>query len=284
MFLSRLLASLILTGPFLATSVFADAGDYILGGGVSADNADGVALIALTEVGVTDKTWLSGSVGRTNVGYSQRQDLETWYAYIGVDHFWKPVGGRLGVAYWGDSSLLDSVDVVASIYTRGKAGMISFDAEHRDFELELPPLDFLPQTLIPFKATGFGLSGRLTVSPRASLRLAGMRYEYNVDFRAEDAARASNLLSVSRLSLLSSLIDWRVSAGIGVDFGTRRLELGVAKWRGAIDGGDNRSVTVTFLTPITDRTDLELSLGLDDSDLYGDVTVFNVFVYFYGGD
>ena len=144
MFLSRLLAALILTGPFLATSTFADAGDYVLGGGVSTDNADGVAVIVIADVGVTDKTWLSGSVGRTNVENARRQDLETWYTFVGIDHFWSPVGGRLGVAYWGDASLLDSIDVVGSIYTRGKVGMISFDAEHRDFELELPPVDFLP--------------------------------------------------------------------------------------------------------------------------------------------
>jgi hypothetical protein len=102
--------------------------------------------------------------------------------------------------------------------------------------------------------------------------------------RIEDTDRVVRLLSISRLSLLSSLIDWRVSAGIGVNFGLQRWQLDVAKWRGAIDGGDNRSVTITFLTPMTDRTDIEISLGYDDSDLYGEVTVLNLFLYFYGGD
>jgi len=281
---SRLLAALVLTGPFLATSALADKGDYVLGAGVSADDADGIAVIAIGDLSIAEHTWLSGSVGRTKVELSPRQTLETWYADIGIDHFWSPAGARLGVAYWGDSALLDSVDVVASIYTRGKAGMISLDGEHRELELELPPIDILPRALIPFKANGLGLSGRLNLSPRSNLRFAGKSYEYNVNLRSEDAARLISLLSVSRLSLLSSLVDWRVSAGIGVDVGSKRWELDVAKWRGAIDGGDNRSITLAFLTPMTDRTDLEINLGYDDSDLYGQVTVLNLFIYFYGVD
>ena len=70
----------------------------------------------------------------------------------------------------------------------------------------------------------------------------------------------------------------------GVNFGLQRWQLDLAKWRGAIDGGDNRSVTIAFLTPMTDRTDIEISLGYDDSDLYGEVTVLNLFLYFYGVD
>jgi len=280
---SRQLSVLILTGLFLAPSVLAEKGDFVLGAGLSADDADGLAAIMVADVSVADNTWLSGSVGRTVVELPRRQDLETWYADIGIDHFWGPAGARLGMAYWGDSSLLDSVDVRGALYSRGKAGTISVDLEHRDFELELPPIDILPRALIPFDANGLGLSGRLNLSQRSSFRFSGMSYEYNVNLRSEDAARVINVLSISRLSLLSSLIDWRVSAGIGVDFGLRRWELNVAKWRGAIDGGDNRSVTLTFLTPMTNRTDFEINLGYDDSDLYGEVMVLNVFLYFYGG-
>ena len=282
MYWSRRFVALILTSPFLASNVLADKGDYVLGAGVSVDDADGVAAIVIADVGVAEKTWLSGSVGRTNVELPNRQDIETWYVDISIDHFWNPAGARLGVAYWGDSVLLDSVDIVASLYTRGKVGMLSVDFEHRDFELELPPIDVRPRALIPFEANGLGLSGRLNLTPRTNLRVSGMSYEYNADLRSENAARVINLLSISRLSLLSSLIDWRVSAGIGVDVGLRRWELDVAKWRGAIDGGDNRSITLTFLTPMTNRTDLEINLGYDDSDLYGEVTVLNVFFYFYG--
>ena len=91
-------------------------------------------------------------------------------------------------------------------------------------------------------------------------------------------------MSISRLSLLSSLIDWQVGAGVGVDFGLKRWQFDFARWRGSIDGGENHSATIRFLTPMTERTDIEIGLGYDSSELYGDVVVASLFVYFYGAD
>jgi len=281
---SRLLAALLLTGPFLATIVLAEKGDYILGAGVSVDDENGFAAIVVADLSVAEQTWLSASIGRNSVELPNLEDLDTWLGELSIDHFWEPAGVRLGVAYWGDARILDSVDWFAALYTQGQKGRISVDAEYRDLELELPPFDIFARTNIPFHAGGLGVSGRLNISERTDLRFAGMSYEYNVNLRIEDTDRVVRLLSISRLSLLSSLIDWRVSAGIGVNFGLQRWQLDVAKWRGAIDGGDNRSVTIAFLTPMTDKTDIEISLGYDDSDLYGEVTVLNLFLYFYGGD
>jgi hypothetical protein len=281
---SRLHSALLLISPFLLTSAFADKGDYILGAGISVDDQNGFAAVVVADWSVGERTWLATSIGRNSVELPSRQDLDTWYGDISIDHFWKPAGVRFGVAYWGDARLLDSVDFVAALYTRGEKGMLSVDAEYRDLELELPPIDLIARREIPFNASGLGLSGRLKLSERTDFRLSGMSYEYNINLRIDDTDRVVRLLSISRLSLLSSLIDWRVSAGFGVDLGLRRWQLDVAKWRGAIDGGDNRSVTISFLTPVTDKTDIEISLGYDDSDLYGEVAVLNLFLYFYGID
>ena len=279
---SRLYFALLLTSPFLLTSALAARGDYILGAGVAVDNQNGLAAIVVADWSVGEKTWLSTSIGRNSVELPNRQDLDTWYGDISIDHFWEPVGARFGVAYWGDARTLDSLDYVAALYTRGEKGTISIDAEYRDLELELPPIDLFARTSIPFNANGLGLSGRLKLSERTDFRLSGMSYEYNINLRIDDTDRVVRLLSISRLSLLSSLIDWRVSAGVGLNVGLRRWQLDVAKWRGAIDGGDNRSITISFLTPVTDKTDIEISLGYDDSDLYGEVAVLNLFLYFYG--
>jgi hypothetical protein len=35
--------------------------------------------------------------------------------------------------------------------------------------------------------------------------------------------------------------------------------------------------------PLSDRSDIEFGLGYDASDLYGNVTFFSLFLYFYGG-
>ena len=36
--------------------------------------------------------------------------------------------------------------------------------------------------------------------------------------------------------------------------------------------------------PKIGKTDIEFGVGYDDSELYGDLTFFSVFLYFYGGD
>ncbi len=281
---SRRLASALLLCPLFAPNVLAAKGDYILGGGVSVDEDEGVAAIIIADFGLADQTWLSTSLGRNSVELPRGQDLDTLYGEISIDHYWSPAGVRFGVAYWGDSDIIDSVDWLGAIYTRGDKGRISVDVEYRDLELQLPPIDLLVRREIPFHAVGLGLSGGLKVSERTSLRFAGMSYEYNVEFRSEDSQRFINLLLTnSRLSLLTNLIDWRASAGIALDVGSSSWQLDLAKWRGAIDGSENRSVTVSFLTPMTEKSDIEFSLGHDHSDLYGDVLVLSVFVYFFGG-
>ena len=133
---SRLLAALLLTGPFVATSALADKGDYILGAGVSVDDQSGLAAIVVADWSVAEQTWLSASIGRNNVELPNRQDLDTWYGNISIDHFWAPAGARFGIAYWGDARILDSVDFVAALYTRGKIGTLSADVEYRELELE----------------------------------------------------------------------------------------------------------------------------------------------------
>ena len=267
----------------LSAPVLADPGDFVIGGGVEGDSEDGLAFSLLGDVAIADQTWLSASVSESGVDDASRRTVDYLYADLGIDHFFDPVGVRVGVSYWGNSDLLDSVDVRGSLYSRGESTYLSIDAERRDFDFAIPPRDALPRADIGFDATGLGLSGRVDVSDNVSLRGSGMSYEYSREFRLGDAARLTDLLTFSRLSVLTSLVDWRASAGIDVDIGLRQIGFSVSKWRGIVDRSDNVGATITFLTPLTRRTDLELSLGYDDSDLYGDVTFLSAYLYFYGG-
>jgi hypothetical protein len=56
----------------------------------------------------------------------------------------------------------------------------------------------------------------------------------------------------------------------------------VAQWEGAVAGARTNSYSLRFMTPIGDRSDIEFGIGYDDSDTYGEVTVFSVYLYFYG--
>lgn len=200
-----------------------------------------------------------------------------------MDHFFDPAGVRLGLAYWGDDNVLDSTDARASLYFSGRRGSLSFDYEFRDFELQLPEFDFLRRRRVNFDANGFGLGARLDLSERVDIRFRGMGYDYSVNLRLDPNREIVNLISVTRLSLINTLVDYRASIGLGIDFDLRRLEFEAAQWEGAVAGSRTNSYSVRFITPIADRNDIEFGLGYDDSENYGEVTVFSVFLYFYGG-
>jgi len=281
---NKIFVAVFLTGLTIQSAV-AEPGDFVIGAGVETDSQDNLALSLLGDVAVAKKTWLSGSIGYSGVDGPLRQQIDYLYADIGVDHFFDPVGFRFGVSYWGDSDLLDSSDLRGSIYSRSGDSSLSIDGEYRDFEFDIPPTSLRPQINVGFDATGLGLTARIGVGDRVDVRASGMSYEYSREFNlGDDAAAVVDVLTFSRLSVLSSLVDWRAGAGIGVDVGLRRWQIDVSKWRGIVDNSDNFGATISFLTPMTNRTDLEISLGYDDSDLYGDVTFLSAFVYFYGAD
>ena len=268
----------------MAAPALADPGDFVLGAGLETDSEDGFAATLLADVAIGADTWLSASVTDSGVDDPSQRTVDYLNADIGIDHYFDPVGVRFGISYWGDSELLDSVDVRGSVYSRGPSTYLSIDVERRDFDFAIPRRDTLPNVEVGFDATGLGLSGRADATDAVSLRGRAMTYEYSRDFEFGDAARVADLLTFSRLSVLTSLVDWRISAGVDVDIGRRQLSFNLSRWQGVVDDSDNVGATIAFLTPLTRRTDLELSLGYDDSDRYGDVTFLSAYLYFYGGD
>lgn len=256
---------------------------FIVGGGVEGDSADGIALSAIADIGITEKTWLTGAVARNSVDGQSGQSLDSWFGDLSLDHFFDPVGIRGGVAYWGDSDTVDSIDWQGSVYWRGDKAMISADYEFRDFSVQLPAFNNFPGREVSFDASGIGLSTRFDLSDTVSLGLSGMDYDYSVDLRLTDNRPILELLSFSRLSLINSLVDYRANVALSLTTGKSRWQFDVGRWQGEVDGGKTTSATVRFMTPLGERNDIEFGLGIDDSDLYGDVTFLSVYIFFYGG-
>ena len=266
----------------LASNALAAEG-YILGFGLEGDSAEGLAASVVGDVALTSNTWLTGSLAKSKLDLPRRQTLETLYGDLGLDHWFDPVGVRLGVAYWGDSDLLDSVDWRGSLYWRGDNAMISADYEFRDFNFELPAFDAFPGRSARFDAQGIGLSGRINLSEKASLNLYGMDYTYSVDLSTDRNQAILQLLSFSRLSLINSLVDYSAGAALGVDAGLQRWLFELSTWKGEVDGSVTNSATIRLMTPMGEKSDIEFGLGVDNSELYGTVTFLSVYLYFYGG-
>lgn len=272
------------TLPLLLYASATVAGEgYILGAGFEGDSEDGFAVSAVGQFGLTEKTWISAAVARNTVDLQFRDELDTWYADLGIDHWWDPIGIRAGLAYWGDNDTLDSTDWRTSVYWRAGGFSIAGDYEVRDFSFMFPATDLFPGREVGFDATGVGLTTRFDITDSVSLGLSGMDYDYDVNLRLDSNRGLLDLLSFSRLSLINSLIDYRAYVTLGLDVGKRRWQFDVGTWKGEVDGGTTQSATIRFLNPLGDAADIEFALGVDDSELYGNVTFLSAFLYFYGG-
>ncbi len=267
----------------IAGSAAADQGDFVIAAGVEGDTADGIAVVAMFDYAVADPTWLSASIARNTAELPLELAFETWYADVSIDHWFGSFGLRGGAAYWGDDDILDSQDWLASVYWRASAAMFSLDYERRDFELDIPGGQFFPGRSLDFYADGIGASASFDMGDKASLSVYGMSYDYSVNLVIDDNRPVRDLLGSSRLSLLNSLVDYRYAATLGLDAGDSRWSFSFARWKGAVDQRHTNSITLRFLTPLGNRTDVEFGLGRDSSETFGDVTYFSVFLYFYGG-
>ena len=163
----KTLPILLLAGNALA------AEGWIVGFGGEGDTADGLAGTVFADVAVTEKTWITGSVGGNTVELPRRQSIDTWYGDLGVDHWFDPVGVRLGAAYWGDSDILDSRDWRGSLYWRTNRVTLAGDYEYRDFSFTIPATDQFPGRTVYFDAHGVGLTTRFELTDSASLSFAG---------------------------------------------------------------------------------------------------------------
>ena len=258
------------------------AAEYIAGVGVTGDSDSGLAESAFGDVALGDSTWLSGVVSYSNVDVPVRRDLDAWSVDVALDHYFDPIGIRAGVAYWGDSEVLDSVDWRGSVYWKNDRLNVAATYERRDFEFIIPETRLFDRRIVPFDADGIGLSVGFDLTSTIDVYFSGMDYDYSVDLRLDDRRELLQLLTVSRLSLINSLVDFRASAALGFDLGDQRMTLEYARWRGEVDGGDTHSATLRWLAPLGSRADIEFGLGYDDSELYGDVTVMSVYLFFYG--
>lgn len=256
---------------------------YVVGGGVESDDTGGLGMAAFTDIGLSKKTHLSLLVGQNSVDLPRDLELDTINGNIGLDRVFEHFGFRLEFAYWGDNEILDSRDWRGALYWRNDSFTISGELEQRNFEFDIFRDDALPGQDISFQARGYGLSTSFRLSDKARLSLRGINYDYNVDLQRAANRPIVDLLSVSRLSLINSLVSHRASAALSFDIGNKVLSMNYGLWKVEADGTTTHSATLRFLTPIGKTRDIEFGLGVDDSERYGSVSFFSVYLYFYGG-
>jgi len=278
-FIRRFLSSVLLC---LACNGSVFAAGYVLGLGAAADTEDGRAISAFGDFGIGENTWLSGTFGSTETN-GIAGGFSTTFADVGIDHYFNPVGIRISGAHWGDPDILDSDDVRAALYYRDDIASFSADYERRNFDFVFRSLLLDERRKAEFHADGWGLTSRIQFSDRITVRLSGMHYGYSRDIRIQPEIDVLRFLSASRLSLINSLIDYRINAGMEFRFGLRSIDVSAGSWKTAVDQSKVDSYTIGFLTPMSDRTDIEFRLSFDDSESFGNTTALTVYLYYFGG-
>jgi hypothetical protein len=275
-------------GPLiLLVSYGAAAEGYVVAIGAEADTEDSYAISAFGELAVGDSTWLSAgaAMSRADVPEASFDSID---ADVQIDRLFERwsehLGVRLAVAYWGDSDVLESVDLRSSIYLTYPGFSLSADFERRNYDLVLGPPVLRDSRTAEFSADGVGFAGRLQTGERVSVYAGGMWYDYSRHAGLRPRIDELRFLSLSRLILGNGLIDSKSHAGIEVEFGLRVLDFSYANWQSAAaQGGSIDSFGVGFLTPLGTASDIEFRLSRDESDVFGDSTVVSVFLYFFGG-
>lgn len=258
------------------------AAGYVLGIGAAADTEDAFAVTAFGDFELRDTTWLSATYGSTETE-ALVSGFRTDFYDVGIDHFFDPVGIRLAGAYWGDSDLLDSNDVRGSFYYRDDIASLSADYERRNFDFVFETLFTMERRQVEFHADGWGMTNRIQFGDRVTFRLSGMHYEYSRRIRIDPNIDVLRFLSASRLSLINSLIDYRLNAGLEYRFGLRSIDVSAGTWKTAVDQSKVDSYEIGFLTPMTDRTDIEFRVSFDNSENFGRTTALTVYLYYFGG-
>ena len=88
--------------------------------------------------------------------------------------------------------------------------------------------------------------------------------------------------SISRLSLMNSLIDYRASGGVEWRFGLSSVDLRIETWQTAVDQGRVNSIGLGMLTPVSGATDMEFRFAYDESENFGSTISFSFFMYYLG--
>lgn len=267
---------------FAASPVTAHAGSYVLGVNAELDTVDGRSVSGFVDYGLTEHTWLSASLARTDTR-SVLGGLDTIYADVALEHSFGLVGVRAGAAYWGDNDILDSADLRGSIFLRAKKVSVSFDYEAREFDFIFSPILEPDRTRkIGFSADGIGGSASLQVGEGIRIFASGMRYDYSRNIRLQPRIDLLSRLSFSRLSLMNSLIDHRLSAAMELSFSQRTIDLTFSSWQTAIDGGTVNSIALGFITPSGPASDIGFRLAYDKSENFGDTAAFAISFYYFG--
>src|SRR5882672_1757818 len=234
-------------------------------------------------------------------------DLEHFKADLataGFDHFFGPVGLNVDVRWWDQQDLYSATTFGASLYYKRAGWRVSLRGESRSSDLDEVSFD----TVIPIRGVQVPITGRgecsldnvaygLTVSHTGKAwtgLISGINYDYSAAdceltgvtlppqagnlppisreiFRriATRVLRAGAVLVGSELTRENGFLNYSLWAALGYRAGLNTFGLDYYHDREEFAGLQADTLIGSMSFPVSDRLDLELRLGVSDSDIEG---------------
>ncbi len=255
---------------------------YVIGLGAAVDSAEGVSVNALVDYGFSDRTSLTFDAGVTRAD-GDFVTLQTTSWDLALNYDFGAVGIKTAVGQWGDSDQYSSDSWTIGLFRNFGAWRISTDYLRRELDLTFRSTQN-PVTTSTANARSDGTAADISYTGDSgkAFYLSAVRYDYNRNVTRLNQFRIARLLSPTSLTLSGSLLDHSFSAGGDWPIGDNLLSLTVARDRTAVDRVDVDSVTLGWLTPIGDLSDLGIDVGVSRDSVDTQYFVSLLFLR-YGG-
>lgn len=255
-----------LMGLCLTPGVCAESHDsteqwYIVGLSSAIDSANGITAGALVDYGWSDKTRLSADIGYTRAdtdfdtldGTQWNVSVEQTFALLGIT-------GRVG--QWGDRDAFRANVWSAGVFKTAGPVRVAVAYIHRDLSVLFQSMqDTSRQRTVDVHSEGVSLSASATSESGKALWLRASLYDYNRPVDRLGNLRLASLLAPSALTLSGTLLDDSVSIGADWPVGEKLLSLTAGFDRTATDRQNIPSLTLGWLTPLGQRTELDIGIG-----------------------
>lgn len=269
----RTLALLALCTPLPAA--FAEPPGFDLALSLVADEEGGTSIDADASLSPTKWITLSAGAGTSDAS-TATADLGGTAVRAALDLHSQRFGIRPYLSSWSDESDFDSRTLGVRAYVNAGGFTASLIGERQDLDVDFTVLAFgrpVPRSA-SFEATGFG-GGLAWYGERWSAYVEGLAFDYDDRFDALVATARSpavdrfpriEALVGSILTLTQGALDHEISVGVARAFSRTTLSLDWVGVEDAIDGMRAQSVSGTWSRAMTGFVDLQISLGVVDSE------------------
>lgn len=264
-----------------------DSSGYALGIGVAADDGNGTTASLIGNLLVNDELSVFASYATTRAD-GDPDNVQTRDWEIGGSYDFGPVGLDVYGGQSGDPDDFDAADLAYGIFHAGEHWNLSARYLTRDIDavLRTPSLDRVDEVTVPLEATGWRVALSYRTKSKFRFSASSKWYDYDRDLTVLGNRFLVQRLSPTSLTLATSLLDRSDSVGFEWPLtGQRAIELRASRDELAGDLGRASTFSAGFITPVGQRGDLDISVGVSrgEAGIEGDTIFLSLFYLFYGG-